>query len=153
MPGTERPDFQRTKQQIAALRKLDRRLQTASEQGARLEQAVIDAAAAWVDAKVSADLDGFDVEELNRDKSGIRVGVLRAVVEDAVAAFSRRQPDTDRALWLKAANVIGWDAFRELFHEQLSVMKDCARRGHPLRNPAAAFQKKLKALKPKGGAA
>lgn len=78
---------------------------------------------------------------------------VRTAVEDAVSAFSRRQPDTDRALWLKAANVIGWDAFRELYHEQLSVMRDCARRGHPLRNPAAAFQKKLKALKPKGGAA
>lgn len=73
---------------------------------------------------------------------------VRAAVEDAVAAFSRRQPDTNRALWLKAANVIGWDAFRELYHEQLSVMKDCARRGHPLRNPAAAFHKKLQALKP-----
>ena len=81
---------------------------------------------------------------------------VRSAVEDAVAAFSRRQPDTDRALWLKAANVIGWDAFRELYHEQLSVMKDCARRGHPLRNPAAAFHKKLKALRPaetEGGAA
>ena len=78
---------------------------------------------------------------------------VRTVVEDAVAAFSRRQPDTDRALWLKAANVIGWEAFRELYREQLSVMRDCARRGHPLRNPAAAFQKKLKALKPKGCAA
>jgi len=75
---------------------------------------------------------------------------VRAVVEDAVAAFSRRQPDADRALWLKAANVIGWEAFRELYHEQLSVMRDCARRGHPLRNPAAAFHKKLKALKPTG---
>ena len=102
MPGTERPDFQRTKQEIAALRELDRRLQTASEQGTRLEQAVIDAAAAWVDAKVSADLDGFDVEELNRDKSGIRVGVLRAAGYDTVGKVARA-----RISELVAVNGIG----------------------------------------------
>ncbi len=75
---------------------------------------------------------------------------VRAVVEDAVTAFSRSQPDTDRALWLKVANVIGWESFREVYHEQLSVMRDSARRGHPLRNPAAAFHKKLQALRPAG---
>ena len=73
---------------------------------------------------------------------------VRAVVEDAVAAFSRRQPTIDRALWLKVANIIGWETFREIYFEQRSVMVDSARRGHPLRNPAAAFHKKLQALKP-----
>jgi hypothetical protein len=71
---------------------------------------------------------------------------VRAVVEDAVAAFSRRQPTMDRALWLKVANIIGWETFRKIYFEQLSVMVDSARRGHPLRNPAAAFHKKLQAL-------
>jgi hypothetical protein len=81
---------------------------------------------------------------------------VRGVVDDAVAAFSRRQPADDRSLWLKVANTIGWERFQELYHEQLSIMEDCKRRGHPLRNPAAAFHKKLKALKSagaKGGAA
>ena len=78
---------------------------------------------------------------------------VRAVVEDAVAAFSRRQPTIDRALWLKVANIIGWETFREIYFEQRSVMVDSARRGHPLRNPAAAFHKKLQALKPASGEA
>jgi hypothetical protein len=78
---------------------------------------------------------------------------VRAVVDDAVAAFSRRQPDADRALWLKAANVIGWETFRDVYFEQMSVMADCARRGHPLRNPAASFHRRLQAFRPKGGAA
>ena len=73
---------------------------------------------------------------------------VRAVVEDAVATFSRRQPTIDRALWLKVANIIGWETFREIYFEQRSVMVDSARRGHPLRNPAAAFHKKLQALRP-----
>ena len=76
-----------------------------------------------------------------------------AVVEDAVAAFSRCQPEVDRVLWLKVANVIGWDRFREVYHEQLSVMRDSARRGHPLHNPAAAFHKRLQGIRLEGGAA
>jgi len=78
---------------------------------------------------------------------------VRAVVEDAVAAFSRCQPEVDRVLWLKVANVIGWDRFREVYHEQLSVMRDSARRGHPLHNPAAAFHKRLQGIRLEGGAA
>ena len=78
---------------------------------------------------------------------------VRAVVEDAVAAFSRRQPKADRALWLKVANVIGWERFQEIYHEQLSIMEDCKRRGNPLRNPAAAFHRRLQCLRSTGGAA
>ena len=78
---------------------------------------------------------------------------VRAVVEDAVKAFSRRQPKADRALWLKVANVIGWERFQELYHEQLSIMEDCQRRGNPLRNPAAAFHRRLQGFRSTGGAA
>ena len=82
---------------------------------------------------------------------------VRAAVEDAVKAFSSRQPERDRELWLKVANEIGYDAFLELYREHLSIMEDCRRRRNPLRNPAAAFQTRLNLHtghgKRKGGAA
>ena len=78
---------------------------------------------------------------------------VRAVVDDAVKAFSHRQPTTDRSLWLKVANAIGWERFQELYHEQLSIMEDCKRRGNQLRNPAAAFHRRLQGFRPEGGAA
>ena len=59
-------------------------------------------------------------------------------VEDAVAEFSDRQPARDRSLWLKIANEIGYEAFRDLYLEQLSIMRECK-----LRNPSAAFQNRL----------
>ena len=68
---------------------------------------------------------------------------VRVAVDEAVAAFSSRQPDSDRAIWLKVANEIGYEAFLELYHEQKSILDDCRRRGNPLRHPAAAFQARL----------
>ena len=82
---------------------------------------------------------------------------VRVAVEEAVAAFSSRQPERDRELWLKVANEIGFEAFLELYREQMSIMDDCRERGNPLRNPAAAFQARLNRYtghgKRKGGAA
>ena len=69
--------------------------------------------------------------------------LVAATVDDAVAAFSSRQPERDRALWLKVANEIGWRAFQDLYFEFLSVVEDARRRGRPLRNPASAFQARL----------
>jgi hypothetical protein len=63
---------------------------------------------------------------------------VRAVVEDAVAEFSNRQPEDDRSIWLKIANEIGYEAFRDLYLEQLSIMRE-----YKLRNPSAAFQNRL----------
>jgi hypothetical protein len=63
---------------------------------------------------------------------------VRETVEDAVAEFSDRQPARDRSLWLKIANEIGYEAFRDLYLEQLSIMRECK-----LRNPSAAFQSRL----------
>ena len=63
---------------------------------------------------------------------------VREAVEDAVAEFSDRQPARDRSLWLKIANKIGYEAFRELYLEQVSIMRECK-----LRNPASAFQNRL----------
>ena len=59
-------------------------------------------------------------------------------VEDAVAEFSDRQPARDRSLWLKIANEIGYEAFRDLYLEQLSIMRE-----YKLRTPSAAFQNRL----------
>ena len=72
---------------------------------------------------------------------------VAVAVDEAVAAFSTRQPDDDRALWLKIANRIGADAVRELVHFQVSRTSECqsGRRPKPLRNPASAFQNLLNA--------
>ena len=56
---------------------------------------------------------------------------VREAVEDAVNAFSYRQPEDDRRIWLKVANEIGYEAFRELYLEQLSIMRECKLRIHP----------------------
>ena len=68
---------------------------------------------------------------------------VRVAVDEAVAEFSSRQPETDRDIWLKVANEIGFETFVEKFREQKSIVDDCVRRGNPLRNPAAAFQARL----------
>ena len=82
---------------------------------------------------------------------------VRVAVGEAVAAFSTRQPDSDRAIWLKVANEIGYAAFLELYREQKSILDNCRARGNPLRAPAAAFQSRLNRYtghgKQKGGAA
>ena len=63
---------------------------------------------------------------------------VREAVEDAVAEFSDRQAARDRSLWLKIANEIGYETFRDLYLEQVSIMRECK-----LRNPSAAFQNRL----------
>ena len=63
---------------------------------------------------------------------------MREAVEDAVNAFSYRQPEDDRRIWLKVANEIDYEAFRELYLEQCAIMRECK-----LRNPSAAFQSRL----------
>ena len=49
-----------------------------------------------------------------------------------------RQPQDDRRIWLKIANEIGFEAFRDLYLEQCAIMRECK-----LRNPSAAFQNRL----------
>ena len=63
---------------------------------------------------------------------------VRVAVDEAVSMFSSRQPEDDRRIWLKIANEIGYEAFRELYLEQVSIMRECK-----LRNPSAAFQNRL----------
>ena len=63
---------------------------------------------------------------------------VREAVEDAVNAFSDRQREDDRRIWLKIANEIGYEAFRDLYLEQCAIMRECE-----LRNPSATFQNGL----------
>ena len=81
---------------------------------------------AWRTAKFGGDFDPVSV-----------------AVDEAVAAFSSRQPAADRRIWLTIANAIGCEAFRELYLTQKSILDDCRRRGNPLRNVASAFQARL----------
>ena len=82
---------------------------------------------------------------------------VRVAVDEAVAALSSRQPEVDRDIWLKVANEIGYAAFKEKADEMVRIVEDCIERGNPLRNPAAAFQKRLNRYtghgKQKGGVA
>ena len=99
-----------------------------------LNESLIDipGARARVRAK-SADFTAWRVKTFGGDFDPVR-----EAVEDAVAEFSDKQAARDRSLWLKIANAIGCEAFRDLYFEQLSVMHGCR-----LRNPSAAFQKRL----------
>ena len=63
---------------------------------------------------------------------------VRVAVDEAVSTFSMRQPEDDRRIWLKIANEIGYEAFRDLYLEQCAIMRECK-----LRNPSAAFQNRL----------
>ena len=63
---------------------------------------------------------------------------VRVAVDEAVSMFSSRQPEDDRRIWLKIANEIGYEAFRDLYLEQCAIMRECK-----LRNPSAAFQNRL----------
>ena len=48
---------------------------------------------------------------------------VREAVEDAIAEFSDRQAARDRSLWLKIANKIGYEAFRDLENQGPSKSK------------------------------
>ena len=102
--------------------------------------------------KPHADFTGWRIKTFGGDFDPVRVAV-----DEAVAAFSTRDPARDRELWLKVANGIGCEAFRELYLAQKSILDDCRRRGNPLRNPAAAFQNRLNRYtghgNPEGGVA
>ena len=88
--------------------------------------------------KPQADFAAWRVKTFGGDFDPVRVAV-----DEAVAEFSVRDPARDRELWLKVANEIGCEAFRELYLVQKSIVDDCRRRGNPLRAPAAAFQARL----------
>jgi hypothetical protein len=61
---------------------------------------------------------------------------VKVAVEEAVKDFGAGE---DFAIWAWYANRIGVNSFLELYFEQKSVMEEST-----LRNPAAAFHKRLK---------
>ena len=50
---------------------------------------------------------------------------VRVAVDEAVSMFSSRQPEDDRRIWLKIANEIGYEAFRDLYLKQCAIMREC----------------------------
>ena len=65
---------------------------------------------------------------------------VAVAVDDAVKAFSRRDPEQDRRVWLSVANRIGVEAFRAKTDEMHAIVKSYAESDTPLANPAAMFQ-------------
>ena len=75
---------------------------------------------------------------------------VRAAVEEAVASFSTKTPESDRRIWLKIANRVGADAFMEaVCRKQSEIEHDST----CLRDTASAFQNLLNDLFPKPEAA
>ena len=86
---------------------------------------------AWREAKFGADIDP-----------------VRAAVDEAVAAFSTKTPETDRLIWLKIANRVGADEFmRAVWLKQSENDSDRT----VLRDTASAFQNLLNRRFPKPG--
>ena len=85
---------------------------------------------------------------------------IRVAVDEAVVAFSsgngEKGRSSDRRVWLKIANRVGFERFLDAFDEQASRLNELDRLGRHLKNPAASFQKLLNRRFPanaKGGAA
>ena len=86
---------------------------------------------AWREAKFGADIDP-----------------VRAAVDEAVAAFSTKTPETDRRIWLKIANRVGADDFmRAVWLKQSENGSDRT----VLRDTASAFQNLLNIMFPRPG--
>ena len=94
---------------------------------------------AWREAKFGGDFDP-----------------VRVAVDEAVAAFSSGKSaegqESDRRIWLKIANRIGFESFLDALDQKRSEIRELAERGKRLRQPAASFQKLLNKRFPKGGA-
>ena len=86
---------------------------------------------------------------------------VRVAVDEAVAACSSGKSlagrDWDRREWLKIANRVGDENFRDAFRQMLGRIDELADARKRLHNPAASFQKLLNRRfpkpEPKGGAA
>ena len=85
---------------------------------------------AWREAKFGGDFDPVSV-----------------AVDEAVKAFSHGKSAAaiavDRALWLKIANRVGFEAFLDALDQKKSEIRELEARGKRLLTPAASFQKLL----------
>ena len=81
---------------------------------------------------------------------------VRVAVDEAVAAFSSGKSaeaqESDRRIWLKIANRIGFESFLDALDQKSAEIREVNQRGRSLRDPAASFQKLLNKRFPKGGA-
>ena len=79
---------------------------------------------------------------------------VAAAVEDAVAAFSTKDPEGDRLIWLKIANRVGTDLFLDAVWQKMAEIREDESRGRRLLDKAASFQNLLNKRFPKeeGGA-
>ena len=72
---------------------------------------------------------------------------VSVAVSEALAEFSSGKPaaarESDRRIWLKIANRIGFENFLEVLDEEKSEIRDLKSRGRTPTNPAASFQKLL----------
>lgn len=68
---------------------------------------------------------------------------VSAAVDDAVRAFSRRDPERDRAVWLRVANQIGVDAFRDKMRQMQAQIDEARHNCAPIANLAGYFQMML----------
>ncbi len=70
---------------------------------------------------------------------------IAKAVDEAVRAFSRKDPERDRAVWLTVANQIGEGAFRDKMRQMLSQIEQANANYTPIGNLAAYFQGMLNA--------
>ena len=95
---------------------------------------------AWREAKFGGDFDPVSV-----------------AVDEAIAAFSHGKSAAaiaaDRAMWLKIANRVGFEAFLDALDQKKAEISELEARGKRLLTPAASFQKLLNKRFPAEGGA
>ena len=68
---------------------------------------------------------------------------VAAAVDEAVRLFSRKNPEQDRAVWLRVANQIGVDAFRDKMRQMQAQIDEARHNCAPIANLAGYFQMML----------
>ena len=94
-------------------------------------------------AKVLSDMalenDAIDLRPWNEKDDG-DFDPIAVAVDEAVSAYSRKNPEQDRAVWLSVANEIGVGAFRDKMRQMEAHLRDAALAGLAIYNKAAYFQ-------------
>ncbi|MBR0403607.1 MAG: hypothetical protein IJI68_00075 [Eggerthellaceae bacterium] len=75
-----------------------------------------------------------------RKKFGGDFDPIAVAVDEAVRAFSRKDPERDRAVWLSVANQIGEGAFRAKMRQMQAQIEQSREACAPIQNKAAYFQ-------------
>ena len=75
-----------------------------------------------------------------RKKFGGDFDPIAVAVDEAVRAYSRKDPERDRAVWLSVANQIGEGAFRAKMRQMQAQIEQSREACAPIQNKAAYFQ-------------